>query len=179
MHNKQLYVDNLKNEGGKNKSEELKDLMDLSRNLLCEIETAMGVQPKVLSENTMLARLKFNNHLSETSSQEVYDIDNQFAKDRFTKYLYNMQHVLNRKQQTKNMTKNKKKHQKQKNCRNLRKLIKESSKAPWSPETRKIVLRNKRKFENQNCVKVLKNARKQNQKKIGDAKTHLNMPRNA
>lgn len=91
LHNKQLYIDNLKNEGGKNKSEELKDLLDLSRNLLCEIETAMGVKPKVLNEKAMQARLKFNNHQSETSSQEVYDIDNQFAKDRFTKYLLNMQ----------------------------------------------------------------------------------------
>lgn len=173
LYNKQLYIDNLKNEGGKNKSEELKDLLDLSRNLLCEIETAMGVQPKVLNENTMQARLKFNNHQSDTSSQEVYDIDNQFAKDRFTKYLLNMQIVLNRKQQSKNIKKNK--HQKQKMCRRLRKQIKDTNKEQMSLEARKMVLRTKRKYENQNCAKVLKNARKQNQKKTGDLKKHLNV----
>lgn len=164
MHNKPLYIDNLKTEGDKKKSEELKDLLDLSRNLLCEIETAMGVKPKVLNEKAMQARLKFNNHQSETSSQEVYDIDNQFAKDRFTKYLLNMQIVLNKK---------KNKHQKQKICRRLRKQMKETNKEPLSPETRKMVLRNKRKYENQNCEKVLRNARKQNQKKTIHAKKHL------
>lgn len=173
MYKKQLYIDNLKNEGGKNKSEELKDLFHLSRNLLCEIETAMGVEPKVLSESTMQARLKFNNHQIDTSSQEVYDIDNQFAKDRFTKYLLNMQTVLNKKQHLKIMKKSK--NQKRKECRRLRKQINDTDEKHLTQDTRKIFNRNKRKYKDQNCLKVLENAKKQKQKKTGKAKKRLNI----
>lgn len=125
--------------------------MDLSRNLLCEIKTAMGVQPNVMSEKSMSALLQFNHTQNDTSSQEVYDIDNQFAKDRFTKYLLNMQIVLDKPLR----------NNKLKTCRTLRKQIK----AAHKQETPKMVARKKRRFENQNCAKVLESARKQTQNK--------------
>lgn len=104
---KQQTIDRSRNEG-KSKSDELYELFTLSRNLLCEIETAINksclIMPQILTREMMDQRLTFRNDKDN-------DIDSKFAKVRFTEYLHGLQKILeNRKGKTHRSDK-KRKHQ--------------------------------------------------------------------
>lgn len=100
LFNKARRIDKSNNEG-QDQSDELKTLLFLSLNLLCEIETVIiskTAQPiaNVWSESAMEKRLeKFQNNSSHSIDRfDVDDMDNKFTKLRFTEYLHNMQSAI-------------------------------------------------------------------------------------
>lgn len=110
LYNKARRIDKSNNEG-REKSDELKSLLVLSRNLLCEIETVINSktgQPivNVWTESAMEKRLqKFQNNNSHNIDRlDVDDMDNKFTKLRFAEYLHNMQSAILSRPMKKNMT---------------------------------------------------------------------------
>lgn len=86
-----------------NKLNALKNLSWISKNLLCEIETAINNtrmrMPKILSREEMNSRLTFHNNgnnvsFDTTKVDEVDGIDYQYAKVRFSEYLHALQQML-------------------------------------------------------------------------------------
>lgn len=86
-----------------NKLNALKNLSWLSKNLLCEIETAINNtrmrMPKILSREEMNERLTFHNNgnkmsFDTTKVDEVDEIDYKYAKVRFSEYLHALQQML-------------------------------------------------------------------------------------
>lgn len=96
---KQRKVERARNENN-SKSMELRDLMVLSRNALCEIETAINktgqAMPNILTRRAMDKRLTFRNNNSGPNSEDIDYLDNKFTKVRFNEYIHSMQSVIER-----------------------------------------------------------------------------------
>lgn len=94
---KQSKFDLLHNEGI-SKSEELRSLLVVARNLLCEIETAMNSrQTYIFNRTEMNDKLKFrNNNKLNPTTNEIDDLDNKFTIIRFHEYLNGMHRILSR-----------------------------------------------------------------------------------
>lgn len=96
---KQKKSEKIRNESNK-KSSELKSLMVIARNTLCEIETAINhtgrIMPVVFSRQTMDSKLTFRNNNSGPTSDEVDDLDIKFAKVRFGEYVHSQKAVIER-----------------------------------------------------------------------------------
>lgn len=96
--NKQRKHDHRQNLGNA-KSIELKKLMDLAKNLLCEIETAINntehlKMPRVYTREKMDETLAFRSR--DRNLDAVDDLDIKFAKVRFHEYLHNLDRIMKR-----------------------------------------------------------------------------------
>lgn len=100
LFDKQTKHDSVRNEGN-GKSYELRELLVLAKNLLCEIETAINntglLMPHVISRKIMNQKLTFrNNNRDRTRFPEIDDLDSKFTKVRLNEYLNGLQRVMKR-----------------------------------------------------------------------------------
>lgn len=119
--NKQHKYDHHRNLGNE-KSRELKELMNLAKNLLCEIETAInntGLRmPRVYTHKMMEEKLHFRTNAHDRNKYDEVDIlDIKFAKVRFHEYLHNLDRIMKRPRKKRIPCKHNRKHKQRNLCR--------------------------------------------------------------
>lgn len=119
--NKQHKYDHHRNLGNE-KSRELKELMNLAKNLLCEIETAINNtrlrMPHVYTHKMMEEKLHFRTNAHDRNKyDEVDDLDIKFAKVRFHEYLHNLDRIMKRPRKKYIPCKHNRKHKQRNLCR--------------------------------------------------------------
>lgn len=81
-------------------SSELKGMMVIARNTLCELETAINStwhkMPEVFTRQAMDNKLTFRNHNSGSTTEDVDALDIRFTKVRFTEYIHSLISVMER-----------------------------------------------------------------------------------